>query len=124
MEKVKNRIATFNTNKVTVLNMDLLQVGILMAILQNHCLGVDIRCCPEGWKLVLCRSRFCLGAESRYSPVEGEALAVAWGMWKSKYFLLRAKDLYVVVDHKPLLGLYRLDRQLLEVENPRLLNLV
>ena len=51
-------------------------------------------------------------------------MAIAWGMWKSKYCLLGAKDLYVVVDHKPLLGLYRPDRQLLEVENPRLLNLV
>ena len=107
MEKVKNGIATFDTNKVTVLNTDWLQVGISMAILQKHCncLGIDIRCCPEGWKLVLCGLRFCLGAKSRYSPVEGEALAVAWGMWKSNYFLLRAKDLYVVVDNKPLLGL-------------------
>ena len=65
-----------------------------------------------------------MGAESRYSPVEGEALAVAWGMWKAKYFLLGAKDLYVVVDHKPLLGLYRPDQQLSEVENPGLLNIV
>ena len=55
VERVKNGIATFDTNKVTVLNMDWLQVSISMAILQKHCncLGVDIRCCPEGWKLML-----------------------------------------------------------------------
>ena len=83
LEKVKNRIATFDTNKVTVLNTDWLQVSISMAIIQKNynCLGIHIRCCPECWKLVLCGSRFCSGAESRYSPVEGEALAVAWAMW-------------------------------------------
>ena len=73
---------------------------------------------------MLCGSRFCSGAESRYSAVEGEALAVAWGMKKAKYFLLGAKDLLVVVDHRPLLELYRPDRDLSEVENPRLSNLV
>ena len=30
----------------------------------------------------------------------------------------------MAVDHKPLLGLYRLNHQLLEVENPRLISLV
>ena len=74
--------------------------------------------------MVLCNSRFCIPAESRYSPMEGEALAVVWGMKKAKYFLLGAKDLLVVVDHRPLLGLYRPDRDLSEVENVRLSNLV
>ena len=41
-----------------------------------------------------------------------------------KFFLLGARNLYVDVDHKPLLGLYRPDLQLSEVENPRLVNLV
>ena len=45
-------------------------------------------------------------------------------MKKAKYFLLGARDLSVVVDHRPLLGLYRPDRDLSEVENARLSNLV
>ena len=49
---------------------------------------------------------------------------MAWSLWKVKFFLLGARNLYVAMDHKPLLGLYRPDHQLSEVENPRLVNLV
>ena len=107
VEKVKAGFSTFDTSKVMVLNTDWSQVGVSMAVLQKHCVcvGVDIRCCPEGWKLVLCGSRFCSRAESLYSPVEGEALAVAWRLCKAKYFLLGASNLFVAVDHNPMLDL-------------------
>ena len=45
-------------------------------------------------------------------------------MKKAKYFFLGARDLLVVVDHHLLLGLYRPDRDLSKVKNPRLSNLV
>ena len=36
-------------------------------------------------------------------PIEGEALAVADALDRTRYFVLGCKDLTVVVDHKPLL---------------------
>ena len=94
VENVKEGVSTFDVNKVTVLNTDWSKTGISFAVFQNHCncSRVDIRCCPMGWRLVLCGSRFCSPAESRYLPVEGDALAVACGMKKAKYFLLGARD--------------------------------
>ena len=73
---------------------------------------------------MLCRQPFCSGAETRYSPVEGEALAVAWGLKKCRYFLEGCQNLSVGVDHKPLLGLYSPTKGLADIENNRLRRLV
>ena len=110
-----------------MLNTDWSLIGISFAVLQKICECEDktnIRCCKTGWVLVYCNSRFCTLAESRYSPVAGEALAVPWGLMKAKYLLLGARDLHVAVDHKPLLGLYRPDKCLSDIGNMILLNLV
>ena len=37
---------------------------------------------------------------SRYSPVEGECLAVADSLDKARHFVLGCKDLLVAVDHR------------------------
>ncbi len=37
-------------------------------------------------------SRFCSQAEQRYAPIEGEALAAAWGANKCRYYLLGIKN--------------------------------
>ena len=79
-------------------------------------------CCTSGWKLALCNSRFTSSAERNYSPVEGEALAVAWGLKIGKYFLLGCSKLLIAVDHKPLLGIFN-DKHLEDIDNPRLMNL-
>jgi hypothetical protein len=51
--------------------------------------------------------------------VEGEALAAAWALSKTKHFTIGCKDLVLCVDQKPLvLG----DRELADIENVRLLN--
>ena len=83
VKKAADGIKSFDTKRVTVLNTDWSELGISFAVLQKHCEcpgPIDIRCCNEGWALTYCNSRFCSKAESRYSPVEGEALAVAWGL--------------------------------------------
>ena len=67
-------------------------------------------------------SRFLQDAENRYAPVEGECLAVVYGLQKCKYFLLGCEDLIVATDHKPLLGILN-DRCLVDIENRRLRNL-
>ena len=75
-----------------------------------------------GWKVTFVGSRFCSPAESRYAPIEGESLAVAWSLEKAKYFVLGHPDLIVAVDHQPLLKLLG-DRAMEDIPNPRLFNL-
>ena len=79
-------------------------------------------CCSSGWRLVLAGGRFTIPAEQNYSPVEGEALAVAVGLECSRYYTLGCKKLYVATDHKPLLSILN-DRALDTIVNPRLLRL-
>ena len=43
--------------------------------------------CPEGWKLCFAGSPLCSKAESWYSPVEREALRVAWTFRKTRHFV-------------------------------------
>ena len=64
-------------------------------------------------------SRFLKPCESRYAPVEGEALAIQWALDQTRYFTLGCDDLLVVTDHKPLVKLFG-DRTLDEITNPRL----
>ena len=71
---------------------------------------------------MLVGSRFTHLAESRYHPIEGEALAVADVMDKARHFILGCKDLIIAVNHKPLLGLFT-NRSLNDIPNNRLRNL-
>ena len=66
--------------------------------------------------------KFSTPAESRYAPVEGEALAVVVALYKARHFVLGCESLTIATDHKPLLKVLG-DRQLCELENPRLTNL-
>ena len=77
-----------------------------------------MHCCTDGWKLIFAGSRFTKPAESRYSPTEGKALAVAGALNHSKMFTLGCTNLVVSVDHKPLLGILN-DRDLGNINNPR-----
>ena len=79
-------------------------------------------CCPGGWRLVLVGGRFTLPAESRYSPTEGECLAVAVGLEQSKFYTLGCPRLYIATDHKPLVGIL-CDRALDTIANPRIVSI-
>ena len=94
-------------------------VGFVLWQKQCKCAKVHPTCCPTGWVLILCGSRYCTPAESRYHPIEGELLAVAWALEKSKQYTLGCEDLLILVDHKPLLGLLT-KRELGDIDNPRL----
>ena len=67
-------------------------------------------------------SRFASATESRYAPVEGEALAVADALEKAQYFVLGCNDLVIAVDNKPLLKIFG-NRSLENIPNARLRNL-
>ena len=121
IEAVKDGIMTFEMERTTCLATDWSKQGIGFALLQKYCDCRDITpiCCSSGWKLVFAGSRFTSDAESRYSPVEGEALAAVFGLKRAKHFTLGCTDLVLAVDHMPLLGILG-NKNLDEVENPRL----
>ena len=72
--------------------------------------------------MTLVGCRFTSAAESRYAPIEGEALAVVEALNKTRHFVLGCDNLTIAVDHKPLLKIFN-DRSLDAIPNPRLRNL-
>ena len=121
---VADGVSSFEVDKYTCIVTDWSKVGIGFVMWQKRCACTKIHpsCCPNGWVLVTCGSRFCTAAESRYHPVEGELLGVTWALQKMGYYTLGTDILLVLVDHKPLLGLLA-SRNLNDIENPRLLHL-
>ena len=118
-------IRTFDTSRLTCLQTDWSREGLGYLLLQQYCKCPVTKapvCCDDGWKLVFAGSRFTKGAETRYSPTEGEALAVTWALDHAKMFVLGCTKLLIATDHKPLLGIFS-DRSLKSISNPRLLNL-
>ena len=63
-------------------------------------------------------SRFCKDAESRYRPVEGEALAVAYALESTRMYTLGNPYLTVGTDHKSLVSIMG-PKNLEEIRNPR-----
>ena len=124
IEEIHNGVTIFDKSRTTCLATDWCKEGIGFWLLQKHCKcsGANPICCKTGWKVALVGSRFTSGAESRYAPVEGEALAVVDALKKARHFILGCSDLIVAVDHKPLLKIFG-DRSLEDIPNPRLLNL-
>ena len=72
--------------------------------------------------MTLVGSRFTHSAETRYAPIEGEALVVADALDKARYFVLGCDNLTIAVDHKPLLRILG-NRSLEDIPNSRLRNL-
>ena len=124
IEAVKNGVKAFDPKRITCLATDWSKSGVGFCLLQKTCECSEITpvCCPGGWVLVFCSSRYTSPAESRYAPIEGECLAVVWALKKAKYFVLGCDNLIIAVDHKPLLGILG-DKSLDDIENPRLENL-
>ena len=124
LSEIAEGVRIFDKTRPTCLATDWSKTGIGFWLFQKHCEcpGTDLLCCRTGWKITLVGGRFTHPAESRYAPVEGEALAVAEALDKSRHFVLGCKDLIIAVDHKPLLKLFG-DRSLDAISNSRLRNL-
>jgi len=124
VQEIEEGVRIYDKQKPTCLVTDWSKTGIGFWLLQKHCQcpSAEPFCCEEGWKVTMVGSRFTHPAESRYHPIEGEALAVVDALEKTRYFTLGCKDLTVAVDHKPLLKLFG-DRSLEDIPNPRLRNL-
>ena len=106
-----------------MLSTDWSNEGIGFLLRQKYCsCPTSPSCCPDGWKLCLVGSRFTTPAESRYAPIEGEALAVAYALHQTRYYVLGCSNLMVTTDHKPLVTILG-DKSLTDITNRRLLNL-
>jgi len=118
---IRQGVSIFDPLKPTCLRPDWSCRGIGYFLSQKHCQcsSSEPDCCADGWRVTLAGSRFLSSAEQRYAPVEGEALAVAWGLEQCKYFTLGCPDLLVITDHRPLIKILG-DRTLDEITNTRL----
>ena len=124
VKEIEEGVRIFDPTKPTCLATDWCKTGIGFWLFQKHCQcsGLKPFCCYDGWKITLVGSRFTHPAETRYAPIEGEALAVAYGLDSARFFALGWPTLIVVVDHKPLLRILQ-DRALDDINNTRLRNL-
>ena len=119
----KDGLAYFDCTRPTMAITDWSKEGIGFIVLQQYCACTSSEtpfCCKGGWRLALCGSRHLTSTEAGYAPVEGEALAVVWCLRKAKLFLIGCPNLTLVTDHKPLVKLFD-DKELKDIENPRLL---
>ena len=122
LNKISDGVKSFELGQRTALQTDWCKHGIGYLLLQKHCSCTNkdnVRCCPDGWKLIYAGSQFTKDAETRYKPTEGEALAIAWSLEHSRMFTLGCTDLLISTDHKPLLGIFK-DRDLNSIKNPRI----
>ena len=122
--EIKKGVKIYEKDRRTCLATDWSKTGIGAWLLQQVCKCDSSKpfCCPTGWQVTMFASRYLSEAETRYSPVEGELLAVVFGLEKCKHFVLGCTDLLIAVDHKPLIGLLT-TRNLEDIPNARLLNL-
>ena len=91
IRQCENGVRSFDPKLPTALATDWAKLGIGWWLTQKHCScpGDQLPgCCPDGWQTVYVGSRFCAPAESRYHPIEGEALASVIGLEKCRFFIL------------------------------------
>jgi len=121
---IKEGVEIFDLDKLTCLRTDWSKKGVGYFLLQKHCDCKELQpdCCPNGWRVTLAGSRFLTPAEQHYAPIEGEALAITWGLEQTKFFTLGCRQLLVATDHKPLIKVFG-DRTLDEIPNTRLFRL-
>ena len=124
INEIHRGVEIFDKEKPTCLATDWSKDGVGFWLFQQHCSCKTTKpfCCKDGWKITLVGSRFTSSTESRYAPIEGEALAVVEALKKARHFVLGCKHLVVATDHKPLLKVFS-DRSLEDISNTRLVNL-
>ena len=124
VSKIEDGVKTFEMNRPTCISTDFCKAGIGYFLFQKHCdcpYEDGPNCGNEHWKLISAGSRFTSDPESRYAPVEGEALALVNGLESCRMFVLGCPNLLAAVDHKPLTAIFS-DQPLERIPNPRLFN--
>ncbi len=88
IDAIHHGVEIFDMQQRTCLRPDWSKRGIRYFLLQHHCAcpsGLP-DCCPHGWRITLAGSQFLSSAEQRYAAIQGEALAIAWGLKQTWYF--------------------------------------
>jgi hypothetical protein len=87
IELIVEGVASFDVDLVTCLSLYYSKQGMGWILQQKTCSCPEIvpTCCADGCRLVLAGGHFCNQAEQNYSPIEGEATAVARGLHDTKY---------------------------------------
>ena len=122
---IERGVRAFEPDRATCLATDWSKTGLGFTLSQKHCrcpMADAPNCCRDGWRLIYAGSRFTTDAESRYAPIEGEALAVAYALKKSRMYVLGCKDLIIATDHQPLVQILG-DSAMDKITNPRLFRL-
>ena len=124
IDQIQTGVEIFDKDRTTCIATDWSKSGIGYWMFQRHCSCPqrELFCCKDGWRITLVGSRFTHAAESRYAAIEGEALAVAEALQRCRHFVLGCTDLYIAVDHKPLVKIFG-DRALADISNARIRNL-
>ena len=127
-DMVREGVKGFVMGKPTLVAGDWSETGIGFSMQQKHCNCPmeEAPLCGENkeddhWKLILAGSRFTKPAEANYSPIEGEALAMAHALESTRMFTLGNENLIVGTDHKPLVPIMGL-KNLEDIKNPRIRN--
>merc|ERR1712016_105583 len=127
-DMVREGVKGFVMGKPTLVAGDWSETGIGFSMQQKHCKCPmeEAPLCGEKkeddhWKLILAGSRFTKPAEANYSPIEGEALAMAHALESTRMFTLGNENLIVGTDHKPLVPIMGL-KNLEDIKNPRIRN--
>ena len=120
LKQINDGVRSFELSRPTCLWTDWSKHGLGFTLLQKFC-NCDLEnaptCCANGYKLVFTGSRFTTETESRYAPIEGEALAVVYALEKCRMFVIGCPNLILVVDHKPLVKIF-MDKSLETISNP------
>ena len=109
VKQITNGFRRFNVDKQICLCTDWCKTGLGFILLQKHCSCDDAKspnCCITGWRTVYVGSRFTSEDESRYTPNEGEALALVYGLQKCNTFITNCSRFIIAVDHKPLVKIF------------------
>ena len=124
-DMVRKGVEMYEVERPSCLLTDWSDIGIGFFLLQQHCeceVEQGPNCGPDHWRMVLAGSRFTKDAETRYAPVEGEALAVVYALESTRMFVLGCPNLMVATDHKPLVPILN-SKGLELIKNPRLLSM-
>ena len=122
VSEVKKGVKTFEVKKPTCLFTDWSRTGMGFVLTQKQCdcKGEDPQCGDGHWNLIFAGSRFLKDAETRYAPIEGEAVALIHGLEACRMFTMGCPTFIVAVDHKPLIKIFN-DKNLEDIKNIRLL---
>ena len=93
---VRGGIRAYEPNRPTCICTDWFKKRLGFTLLQKYCRCQMFKapyCWNDGWQIIFPGSRFTTFA------VEGEELAIAYALEKSRIFLLGCSDLITTIDH-------------------------